>query len=239
MKKILIILFLTISTVVSATRYYVSTSGNDANNGLTATYINSFVTPSSPNTIEINYDPGLAQVVPAVTAFSVKVNSVARGVTSVGIVAGEVKLTLDSPLVTGDITTLSYVKPATNPLQSELGALAEDITSKSVTNSVVTAIPETITTNPSNIKITVYPNPVHRILNILCEYTSTYSNQEAITALNCIRIFDLAGTLMLERKLEPGILSQQFPINLRSGVFVVLLISKGLTLSSQKFIVYN
>ena len=37
MKKILIILFLSISSAVSATRYYVSTSGNDANDGLTTT----------------------------------------------------------------------------------------------------------------------------------------------------------------------------------------------------------
>src|SRR4030043_1537110 len=34
MKKILIILLLTISSAVYATKYYVSTSGNNANNGL-------------------------------------------------------------------------------------------------------------------------------------------------------------------------------------------------------------
>ncbi|HAM10253.1 MAG TPA: hypothetical protein DCP74_08250 [Bacteroidales bacterium] len=167
--------------------------------------------------------------------------------TSVGIVDGAVKLTMATPVSKGDVTTLSYVIPAVNPLQSETGAPAEEIPSKSVTNSVITAAPEPVPAPvpvlkdslPSSIKITVYPNPVHHILNILCEYTSTYSEQEAIIARNSIRIYDLSGRLLLERRLEAGITSQQFPVNFRSGVFVILLVSKGVTLSSQKFIVYN
>ena len=141
--------------------------------------------------------------------------------------------------------------------RSKVGGVAESISSKSVTNSVITSAPDPapepepvpvveassapVQTEafPAGIKLTVYPNPVHRILNILCEYTSTYSGQEAIIAPNSIRIFDMTGRLMLERKLEPGITSQQIPINFRSGVFVILLVSKGLTISSQKFIVYN
>ena len=218
-------------------------------------YLTSSINESSPDAIEITYNLSLATVVPEVTAFNVKVNSIERAVTSVGIVDGEVKLTIASPVVRGDTTTLSYVKPSVNPLQTAIGGVAESIFSKSVTNSVITAAPDTVpepevavdTSSapvqteplPPAIKITVYPNPVHHILNILCEYTSTYSEQEAIIARNSIRIFDLSGRLMLERRLDPGVTGQRFPVNLKSGVFVVLLISNGLTLSSQKFIVYN
>ncbi|HBH84215.1 MAG: hypothetical protein A2X05_11755 [Bacteroidetes bacterium GWE2_41_25] len=210
-------------------------------------YLTSFITETNPEAIEIDYNISLAEVVPAVSAFTVKVNSVKRDLTSVGIVDGAVKLTMATPVSKGDVTTLSYVIPAVNPLQSETGAPAEEIPSKSVTNSVITAAPEPVPAPvpvlkdslPSSIKITVYPNPVHHILNILCEYTSTYSEQEAIIARNSIRIYDLSGRLLLERRLEAGITSQQFPVNFRSGVFVILLVSKGVTLSSQKFIVYN
>jgi parallel beta-helix repeat protein len=230
-------------------------------------YLTSSISESSPDAIEITYDLSLATVIPEVTAFNVKVNSVDRAVTAVKIVDGEVKLTIAKPVVTGDKTTLSYVKPSVNPLQSKTGGVAESIFSKSVTNSVITAaldtVPEPVTdtvpepeavveaaveassapaqTEPlaPGVKITVYPNPVHHVLNILCEYSSTYSGQEAIIAPNSIKIFDMAGRLMLEKRLDPGVTSQQFPVNFRSGVFVVVLVSKGLTLSSQKFIVYN
>ena len=218
-------------------------------------YLTSSISESSPDAIAITYNLSLATVVPEVNAFNIKVNRVERAVKSVGIVDGEVKLTMDRPVVKGDTTILSYVKPSVNPLQSVSGGVAESIFSKSVTNSVITAAPDTVPEPevvaevpivpvsteplPPGIKITVYPNPVHHILNILCEYTSTYSEQEAIIARNSIRIFDLSGKLMLEKRLDPGVTSQQFPINLKSGVFVVLLISKGQTLSSQKFIVYN
>ena len=202
-------------------------------------YLTSSVRESSPDAIEIFYDLSLAPVVPDATAFKIKINSVDRAVKSVGIVEGAVKLTIESPVSTGDITTISYTKPAINPLQSNSGGLAEEISSKLVTNSIVTKVPQLKDSVPSSIKITVYPNPVHHILNLKCVYTSTYSEQEAIVSRNSIRIIDLSGRLMLERKLEPGVTSQQFPVNLKSGVFVVLLISKGLTLSSQKFIVYN
>ena len=198
-------------------------------------FFTSSVSKSSRSAIDIVYDRSLATVVPEVSAFKVKVNSEDREVRSVRIEEGRVKLTLEKPVETGDITTISYVKPEINPLQSEFGGLAEEISSILVSNTTdVTEIDDSI---PSNIKITIYPNPVHHILNVLCEYTSTYSEQEAIIAHNSIRIFDLSGRLMLEKKLEAGISSQQFPVNLKSGVYVGMLFSKGMTLSSERFIV--
>ena len=202
-------------------------------------YMTSSVSKSSPDEIDISYDLNLAPVVPEITAFHVKVNSIDRAVKSVVIVEGEVRLKMESPLAKGDITTISYVKPERNPLQSVLGALAEEISSKSVINSLITTDSEKENSIQSNIKINIYPNPVHHTLNVLYEYTSTYSEQEAIIAQNSIRILNSSGKLMLERGLEPGVTSQQFPVNLKSGVYVALLVSKGLTLSSQKFIVYN
>jgi hypothetical protein len=106
-------------------------------------------------------------------------------------------------------------------------------------NNIVTSVPIVNDQVTANIKIKIYPNPVHHILNISCEYSGTYSVQNALNSPNSIRIFDMSGKLLLERRLEPGLTNQQIPINLKSGVFTVLLVSGSLTLSSQKLIVYN
>lgn len=201
-------------------------------------YICSAVTEATPDIIEITYDLSLANIIPAVTAFNVQGNSVNRPLNSVSITEGVVKLTLASPIISGEITTVSYTKPATNPLQSISGGQAANISTQPVTNNLITAIPE-ITPASADIKMTIYPNPVHHILNISFEYSSTYSIQDATTSPNNIRIVDMSGKLVFERRLEPRSTNQLIPINLTSGVFIVLLISNGVTLSSQKLIVYN
>jgi len=202
-------------------------------------YINSVLNESSPDIIEMAYDLSLANIVPQSTSFNVKVNSVNRALTSVAIDGTVVKLTLTSQIIPGDIASVSYTKPVSNPLQSTVGGLAASISTQPVTNNLLTAVPTVQDSPAANIKITIYPNPVHHILNILCEYTGTYSVQDATNSPNSIRIMDISGKLVFQRSLEPGRTNQQIPINLRSGVYVVLLLSRGLTLSSQKIIVYN
>jgi hypothetical protein len=202
-------------------------------------YIMSVLNESSPSIIDITYDVSLANIVPAASAFTVHVNSASRPLSSVSIVGGAVKVILATPVIAGDVTTISYSKPVTNPLQSLTGGLADNISSQMVTNNLITVVPVVQDPATTKIKITLFPNPVHHILNILCEYTSSYSAQDAGVTPNKIRVYELSGKMILERKLEPGVAEQQIPINLRSGVYVVLLVSGGLTLSSQKLIVYN
>jgi len=110
---------------------------------------------------------------------------------------------------------------------------------QSAGSNIVTSVPTVNDPATANIMIKIYPNPVHHILNISCVYSSTYSVQTALNSPNSIRIFDMSGKLVLERRLDPGLANQQIPINLKSGVFTVLLVSGPLTLSSQNLIVYN
>lgn len=127
-------------------------------------YIDGVVTPSSPvflsasvenatpARLEMTYNLTLANVVPAATAFTVKVNSVTRTVSSVAISATKVLLTLASPVVNGDAVTVAYTKPATNPLQTAAGGQAASITSQNVINncSPVTNQPPLVTiTSPT------------------------------------------------------------------------------------------
>ena len=74
-------------------------------------FISSAVENSTSSILEMIYNITLANVAPAASAFSVQVNSVARNVNTVTISGTKVLLTLASPIVYGDIVTVSYTKP--------------------------------------------------------------------------------------------------------------------------------
>jgi len=98
-------------------------------------YINSVIENATPSRLEITYNLTLANIVPAASFFAVRVNSVARTVSSVLISGTKVLLTLSSPVVYGDVVTIAYTKPATNPLQTSSGGQAESFTSHQVANN--------------------------------------------------------------------------------------------------------
>jgi uncharacterized repeat protein (TIGR02059 family) len=99
-------------------------------------YISSVVQNSTPSIIEITYNLTLANVVPAVSAFSVTVNSSSRTVNSVTVSGAKVLLTLSSPVAYGNSVTVAYTKPSSNPLQTSAGGEAASFSAKSVTNNV-------------------------------------------------------------------------------------------------------
>ena len=69
------------------------------------------------------------------------VNAIARTVSSVAISGTKVLLTLSSPVAYGDVVTVAYTKPATNPLQTAAGGQAASISAQNVTNNVAAVIP--------------------------------------------------------------------------------------------------
>jgi uncharacterized repeat protein (TIGR02059 family) len=193
-------------------------------------YLSSSVENSTPTLLEINYNITLANSVPAVTAFSVIVNSVPRPVNSVTISGSKVQLTLVSAIKYGDIITIAYVKPAGNPLKSESGGEAISFSAQSTTNNLTNSVKDTA---PATISMIVSPNPVHKIINIAFKYTSS------ALAPQIIRIFDISGKLFIEKLLTTGVANVRFSINLNSGVYNVLLFSGGLQMASQKIIVHK
>ena len=98
-------------------------------------YSSSVVENATPSLIEMTYSLSLANIVPASSAFNVQVNSASRTVNSVSISGNKVQLTVASAIKFGDIVTISYTKPANNPLQTTAGIVAASITAKSVTNN--------------------------------------------------------------------------------------------------------
>ncbi len=96
---------------------------------------------ASPSAMVLTYNMSLASIVPAASAFAVKVNSTARTVSSVAVSGTKVTLTLASPVVYGDAVTIAYTKPSTNPLQTAAGGQAESFSARNVTNNVAPPLP--------------------------------------------------------------------------------------------------
>jgi uncharacterized repeat protein (TIGR02059 family) len=100
-------------------------------------YISSVIENSTPARLDMTYSTSLANIIPATSAFTVMVNSVGRNVTGVTISGTKVLLTLQSPVAYGDVVTVSYTKPSTNPLQTSAGGLAASIAGQNVVVNVV------------------------------------------------------------------------------------------------------
>lgn len=98
----------------------------------------SVVENAAPSRLEMTYSLALANIVPAASAFTVKVNSTTRTVSSVAILGTKVLLTLSSPVKYGDVVTVAYTKPSANPLQTVTGGKAATISASAVKNMVVT-----------------------------------------------------------------------------------------------------
>lgn len=101
-------------------------------------YVSSVINNLTPTKVEITYTVILdANSVPLPSDFIVKVNGAARMVTSVTISGNRVILTLTSPIVFGDIVTISYTQNSGKPLQTPSSGPAANLTDQPATNNLV------------------------------------------------------------------------------------------------------
>lgn len=198
-------------------------------------YLSSVVENSTPAVIGMNFNLSLANVVPAASAFSVMVNSVARPVSAVTISGTKVQLTLTTEIHYGDIVNLTYTKPASNPLQTSAGGIALSILAHSITNSIQNPV---VPVSTVTVKMTISPNHVYKTLNISLVYTGNISTLATSALPEIIRITDASGKLFIEKVVDSGIANIKIPMNLSSGVYIVRVLAGGLELTSQKIIVY-
>lgn len=103
--------------------------------------VNSVIENSTPSKIDLTFNLTLSNIVPPTSAFSVKVNSNTRSVSSVSVSGTKVSLTLSGAIVYGDVVTIAYTKPSTNPLQTVEGVQASSFSAQSVTNRIAAPAP--------------------------------------------------------------------------------------------------
>jgi hypothetical protein len=138
----------------------------------------------------------------------------------VAISGTKVLLTLASPVVYGNVVTVAYTKPATNPLQTAEGGQAATITAQSVINSV----------DPAYLKqVTIYPNPANELINIRI--------YDPIFEPDFIRIIDLFGKILVKEKINSNIKELQIFINLPNGIYIVLFEKVNSIIFTQKLVV--
>jgi uncharacterized repeat protein (TIGR02059 family) len=115
-------------------------------------YFGAAIENATPSKLEMTYSLSLANIVPALSAFVVQVNSVSRTVSSVTISGTKVLLTLASPVTFGDLVTVAYTKPSINPLQTSAGGQAASISAQSVTNrvAVINIAPVVVVISPQS-----------------------------------------------------------------------------------------
>jgi len=101
-------------------------------------YVSSSVENSAPTKIDINFNLTLAAIVPPASAFTVMVNSSSRAVSSVAVLGTKVTLSLSSAIAFGNVITVAYTKPASNPLQTSAGGHVASFTAQPVSNKVAT-----------------------------------------------------------------------------------------------------
>ena len=151
----------------------------------TPVYRSSVIESSAPNKLIITFNVNLANIVPASSVFKVMVNSVSRTVNSVTIDGIKVILTLSNPVIDGDIVTITYTEPGTNPLQSEEGLKVASISAQPVTTNLSPIVINAIVDNnapgivkmtftselamviPSTSAFTVMVNSVQRTVNVV------------------------------------------------------------------------
>ena len=117
-------------------------------NPVNPVYVSSVIQNATPSLLEMTYSLTLANIVPSSSSFTVQVNSAAISVTKVVVSGTRVELTLGSPVVYGDIVTVSYTKPSVNPLQTATGGMAADIVSQPANNNLANIAPEIVITSP-------------------------------------------------------------------------------------------
>ncbi len=103
------------------------------------------------------------------------------------------------------------------------------------TNNLINPIKDGV---PGVITLAITPNHIHRIINVLLQYSSTFSSQNPDMSPQIIRVFDLSGKLFIEKLLVTGISNIRIPINLETGIYNVLILSGGSQMASQKIVVY-
>jgi parallel beta-helix repeat protein len=100
-------------------------------------YVSSLINNFSPTKVELTYSVNLdPSSLPLPSDFTVMVNGIARNVISVEITGNKVILILASPVLFGDMVSVSYTQNPGRPLQTSSLGLAANLTDETVKNNI-------------------------------------------------------------------------------------------------------
>ena len=169
-------------------------------------YVSSVIQNSSPSKIDMTFNLALGSNVPAISAFTVTVNSASRTVSSVAVSGTTVSLTLASAVAHGDAVTVAYTQPSSNPLQTSAGGQVVSFSAQKTTNNVAS--------------VTTVTAPV---------YVSSSVENGSSTKINIIYSLSLANTVPAPSVFSVTVNSASRTVNsvAVSGTNVILTLSSA------------
>lgn len=171
-----------------------------------------------PDIIEISFDIPLADIIPPLSAFSVRINSEEVSINTIRIHSTFLSIVLARPVSFGENVTVSYARPSTNPLQSGNGGFAETIPILNVTNEVLPA------------GFIIYPNPARDHITVAVpEYV-----KEKIS----VRITDLNNRQLMASDPEQPANLKTFHFRLRPGPYIIQIIAGDVLMHSGVLLIY-
>ncbi len=97
--------------------------------------LSSLVENATPALLVMTYSIDLANTKLSPAAFTVRVNGTVKNITSASVSGNKVNLVLAERIIYGDIITVSYLKPAIDPLQSPAGVQIDSFNAQPVRNN--------------------------------------------------------------------------------------------------------
>jgi parallel beta-helix repeat protein len=196
---------------------------------LTPEYINSVVENSNPSRLEMTYSLSLANIIPNVSAFEVRVNSTVRSINSISVSGTKVQLNLTTPVLYGDIVTVSYSMPVSNALQTPEGGKAASLSARPVTNHV--GLADSSSTPEKEHALKIYPNPSSGLI--------TVAVGDRTPVPDLIEVTNTSGEIVYKNRINAYDEIFQIHLDLSQGLYFVKMISKGITLDVRKLIIVH
>ena len=178
----------------------------------------------------MTYNLELSPVIPPLSAFSVKVNSLDRSLSTITINGKQVILVLGSSVTYNDLVRVSYSKPPVNPIQTTDGGEAANISSKPVINNVLEVTgPGNENNLPFAENVTIYPNPASDYLNI--SFEQSYMHPVILL------IISSTGELVSEEVIGSGNNSAGVSLMYPSGMYLLKFLMQNVNLGTEKLII--
>lgn len=166
-----------------------------------------YVENANPSLITLSFDNQLATVPANISALSVKINhSTIRQVATLAVTGNKIVLGFNLPFYAGETITISYIKPASNPITSPDGGECNSFSDFTVTNKIEDTGPIFLNASidndsPSTLVIT-YNEELNNSAPGLSAFLVTVNNQPVV--VTSVTISDNKVILQIEKRVIFG-----------------------------------
>ncbi|MBO7522979.1 MAG: T9SS type A sorting domain-containing protein, partial [Bacteroidales bacterium] len=158
----------------------------------------SLINDQNQSLVTLNFDTELANIVPDISAFGVKINSTVVNITNFSLSRKVITMTLSKSAFANDTVKISYTKPTTDVLQSPKGKQVANLVDYVVTNEVTPKpLRSVINDGSPNFIRVVFDAAMAKIYPPLSSFTVTRNGKK-----DNILSFNTSGTVLYLKMAE-------------------------------------